>query len=61
MSYRAVIHDINTGRFLLICSVEGCDLHAAERAAITKAAMSMRAHPGDMEVRHLHQCAKRTI
>ena len=59
MSYQASIHHLITGRFLLQCSVEGHDLHDAENAAITRAALKSRAHPRDMDVRHLHQCAER--
>jgi hypothetical protein len=33
--------------------------HDAENAAITRAALKSRAHPRDMDVRHLHQCAER--
>ncbi len=59
MSYQASIHHLITGRFLLHCSVEGHDLHEAENAAIAKAALKSRAHPRDMDVRHLHQCMAR--
>jgi hypothetical protein len=59
MSYQASIHHLITGRFLMQCSVEGQDLHDAENAAITRAALKSRAHPRDMDVRHLHQCAER--
>lgn len=61
MSYRAVIHDLSTGRFLLSCNVEAHDLHEAEGAAIAKAALSTKSHPCEMDVRHLHQCAERTV
>ncbi len=61
MSYRATIHDLNTGRFLLRCHVHGHDIHEAEGAAIAKAVLSTKGHPCDMDVRHLHQCAERTI
>lgn len=61
MSYRAVIHDLSTGRFLLRCDVEAQNLHAAENAAIAKAVLSTRGHPCEMDVRHLHQCAGRTL
>ena len=61
MSYQARIHDLNTGRFLLNCSVEANDLHDAENAAIAKAAQSISGHPQDMDVRHLHQCSSRAF
>lgn len=61
MSYRAVIHDLSTGRFLLRCNVEARDLHAAENAAIAKAVLSTKGHPCEMDVRHLHQCAERIV
>ncbi|WP_395744833.1 hypothetical protein [Prosthecobacter sp.] len=61
MSYRAVIHDLTTGRFLLRCDVEAHDLHEAENAAISKAALVTRGHPGDMDVRHLHERASRSF
>lgn len=61
MSYRAIIHDLNTGRFLLRCHVEGHDLHEAENAAIAKAALTTKCHPCDMDVRHLHQCSERAF
>lgn len=61
MSYRAIIHDLNTGRFLLRCDVEAHDLHEAEHVAIYKAATAMKGHPSDMDVRHLHECAERAF
>lgn len=61
MSYRAIIHDLNTGRFLLRCDVEARDLHEAENAAIFKAASATKSHPGDMDVRHLHERAERAF
>ena len=61
MSYRAIIHDYTTGRFLLRCHVEADDLHEAENAAIAKAALTIKGHPCDMDVRHLHECAERAI
>lgn len=57
MSYLASIHDLNTGRFLLRCSVEAHDLHEAEQAAIIKGALAVKGQPHEMDVRHLHQCA----
>lgn len=60
MSYHAIIHDLTTGRFLLRCDVQGHDLHEAENAAISKAALATESHPSDMDVRHLHQYAERT-
>ncbi len=59
MSYQASIHHLTTGQFLMHCSIEGRDLHEAENAAIAQAASISRAHPSDMDVRHLHQCAER--
>ena len=59
MSFQASIHHLTTGRFLLQCSVEAHDLHEAEEVAIARAALKSRAHPRDMDVRHLHQCAER--
>ena len=61
MSYRAIIHDYMTGRFLLRCEVEADDLHKAEDAAIAKAALATKGHPCDMDVRHLHECATRAL
>lgn len=61
MSYRARIHDFLTGRFLLACNVQASDLHEAENAAISRAALALRSHPRDMEVRHLHQCTERPL
>jgi hypothetical protein len=61
MSYHAIIHDLSTGRFLLQCDVEAHDLHEAENAAIAKAAMTTEGHPGDMDVRHLHERAERAF
>ncbi len=61
MSYRAIVHDLNTGRYLLSCEVEAHDLHEAETAAITKAALTMEKYPGDMDVRHLHERADRSF
>lgn len=61
MSYRATIHHLVTGRFLIELLVEGHDLHDAEHVAITKAALKARALPRDMDVRHLHQCMERRI
>ena len=58
--YHAKVYDLPTGRFLLKFSVEASDLHEAETAAIQKAARMIRAHPLDMEVRHLHQEAERS-
>lgn len=43
------------------CSVEGHDLHDAENAAIVRAALKSRAHPRDMDVRHLHQLSERKV
>jgi hypothetical protein len=57
MSYQASIHHLTTGRFLLQCSIEAHNLHEAENLAIAKAAIKSRAHPREMDVRHLHQCA----
>jgi hypothetical protein len=56
MNYQASIHHLVTGRFLLRCSIQADDLHEAENAAITRAALKSMAHPRDMDVRHLHQC-----
>jgi len=56
MSYQASIHHLVTGRFLMKCFVDGRDLHEAENAAISRAALKSRAHPREMDVRHLHQC-----
>jgi hypothetical protein len=61
MSYRAIIHDLTSGRFLLRCEVEAQDLHEAENAAITKAALATEQHPSDMDVRHLHERAQRAF
>ena len=61
MSYRAIIHDLTTGRFLVRCDVEANDLHEAENAAIYQAALTTKGHPGEMEVRHLHECAQRAF
>lgn len=61
MSYRAIIHDLNTGRFLLRCQVEAHNLHEAENAAIAKAALTIKGHPSDMDVRHLHECSDRAF
>ncbi len=61
MSYRAIIHDLTTGRFLLRCDVQAHDLHEAENIAISKAALATKSHPGDMDVRHLHECAERAF
>ncbi len=61
MSYHAIIHDLTTGRFLLRCDVEAHDLHEAERAAMSKAAQSIKGHPGDMDVRHLHEYEGRSF
>ena len=61
MSYRAIIHDLTTGLFLLRCHVEADDLHEAENAAIAKAVLTIRGHPCDMDVRHLHECAERSL
>lgn len=61
MSYRAVIHDLSTGRFLLRCDVDADDLHEAEGAAIAKAVLNTKGHPCEMDVRHLHQCAERSV
>ena len=57
MSYQASVHHLTTGDFLLRCHVEAHDLHAAEDAAISKAARTTRGLPREMDVRHLHQCA----
>lgn len=57
MSYLASIHDLNTGRFLMRCSVEAHDLHEAEQVAISKVALAVKGRPHEMDVRHLHQCA----
>jgi hypothetical protein len=59
MSYLATVHHLITGRFLMECQVEGGDLHEAEIAAITKAALKARTLPYDIDVRHLHQCMLR--
>ena len=59
MSYRASIHDLSTGRFLLHCNVEAMDPHEAESTAIAKAARAMKTHPREVDVRHLHQCMSR--
>ncbi|WP_395735953.1 hypothetical protein [Prosthecobacter sp.] len=61
MSYHAIIHEFSTGRFLLQCDVEAHDLHEAENAAISKAALTTKAHPSDMDVRHLHERAERAF
>ena len=61
MSYRAIIHDLSTGRFLLRCDVNADDLHEAEDAAIAKAVLSTKGHFCDMDVRHLHQRAERSL
>ncbi|WP_395747886.1 hypothetical protein [Prosthecobacter sp.] len=61
MSYHAIIHELSTGRFLLQCDVEAHDLHEAENAAISKAALATKAHPSDMDVRHLHERAERAF
>lgn len=61
MSYQARIHDLMTGQFLLNCSVEAGDLREAENAAISKAALSLRGNPCDLDVRQLHQCASGTL
>jgi len=36
-----------------------CRRPVVENAAIARAALKSRAHPRDMDVRHLHQCAQR--
>jgi hypothetical protein len=59
MSYHARIHDLTTGEFLLACRVEASDLHDAESTAIYHAAQALTCNPQDMDVRHLHECAKR--
>ncbi len=59
MNYQASIHHLVTGRFLLNCSIQAHDLHEAETVAIERAALRARAHPRDMDVRHLHQCMER--
>jgi hypothetical protein len=59
MSYQARIHDLTTGEFLLACRVEASDLHDAESTAIYHAAQALTSNPQDMDVRHLHECAKR--
>lgn len=61
MSYHAIIHELSTGRFLLQCDVEAHDLHEAENAAISKAALTTKTHPGDLDVRHLHERAERAF
>ena len=60
MSYQAIVHDLTTGSFLLRCHVEAHDLHEAEYVAISRAALAMRVHPREVDVRHLHQCASHT-
>lgn len=61
MSYRAIIHDLTTGRFLMRCDVEAHNLHEAESLAMSKAALATEGHPGDMDVRHLHERAERAF
>ena len=60
MSFHARIHDLTSGLFLLACRVEATDLHDAEKTAIFRAAQTLTCNPQDMDVRHLHQCAKRS-
>jgi hypothetical protein len=59
MNFHARIHHLDTGAFLLACRVEGTDLHDAENTAIIHAAQALTSNPQDMDVRHLHECAKR--
>ena len=61
MSYQAIIHHTVTGQFLIQFSVEGNGLREAEKLAIAKAALKAKAHPRDMDVRHLHECCSRKI
>ncbi len=61
MSYQASIHDLTTGRFLLRFLVEAQNLHEAEKEAITKGALTMKAHPREIEVRRLHECASHPV
>jgi hypothetical protein len=56
MNYKAIIHDLSTGRFLVRCNVEAANLLAAERTAISRTALALRVHPRDVDVRHLHEC-----
>ena len=59
MSFQALIHDLNTGEFLLACQVEAADLHEAEENAIFHAAHALTSNPQNMDVRHLHERAKK--
>jgi|JI6StandDraft_1071083.scaffolds.fasta_scaffold361458_2 hypothetical protein len=59
MSYHARVHNLTTGEFLLACRVEASGLHDAESTAIYHAAQAPTCNPQDMDVRHLHECAKR--
>jgi hypothetical protein len=59
MSFQARIHDLITGDFLLACQVEATDLHEAEKNAIFHAANALTSNPQNMDVRHLHERAKK--
>ncbi len=61
MSYQASIHDLTTGRFLLRFKVEAQNIHEAEEAAITKGALTVKAHPCEIEVRRLHECSSHPL
>lgn len=59
MSFHARIHNLTSGEFLLSFQVEATDLHEAEKSAIFHAAQALTSNPQDLDVRHLHECAKR--
>lgn len=58
MSFYARIHDLTKGQFLQACEVDATDLHTAESTVIHHAAQALSRNPHDMDVRHLHECAK---
>lgn len=59
MSFQARIHDLITGEFLLTCQVEAANMHEAENNAIFHAAHALTSNPSNMDVRHLHERAKK--
>jgi len=59
MSYHAHIHDRTTDEFLLACRVVASNLHDAQSTAIYHAGQALTCNPQDMDVGHLHECAKR--
>lgn len=61
MSYRAIIPDHSTGRFLLHGEEDGDELPAAENAAGGMAAATMKGGAGETDMLHLHECAERAF